>query len=164
MEKFEIHITGYSPDIISHLKEKELKGIIIDLLNKTGEIISTEYMSSIVKEFFNFDECKDWVENLVRELLDDNCKIQRVKIECPFYLHYVNQSEYIDSHFTPHDYNYPISKNIASGKLIATDREYSHEKYSDFKSKYDLNKNAETELCLFDTNANGDKHWFDLYK
>ncbi|MEO6303838.1 MAG: hypothetical protein ABIP51_11770 [Bacteroidia bacterium] len=161
MENFEIHITGSSPEIINNLRRREIKTIIIDLLKPSGEIVATEYMSSIVKEFFNIDECKKWVQGLVNSLLFDKIDITRIKIESPFYPHYVSQSLYIESHFITSSYDYPISRNVASNKLIATDREYDISKFNSFKDKY---INEEVELCLFDNNINGDKKWFDLYK
>lgn len=161
METFEIHITG-SKDINEQLDRLGIKNIIIDLLKPNYKVLRTEFMSSFISKHTNFEECKAYVDSIVAKL---TCEIIRVKIESPFYRHYIDKSLYIECHFEPKPNtatNHPISRNTRSGKLLATDRDYD-------KSRYDLFRivnylNGEIELCLYDTFVEEDKDWFDLYQ
>lgn len=157
MKTFEIHITG-EQGINEELSTMNIKNIIVELLYPNLTLFRTEYMSSFVKKFENFNQCKFYVQALLSQL---KSKIIRVKIESPFYEEYVSNSLYVESHFEPFNNIYPISKNKASGKLMATDREYNQSKYSNFISKW---KNNDIELCLYDSYVNEDFDWFRLYK
>ena len=56
MRKFEIHITGES-SIIGVLSILGVKTIVVDLLKPDGELLRTEYMSSYVRDYSDFDSC-----------------------------------------------------------------------------------------------------------
>lgn len=155
METFEIHITG-GQDIITLAKKLSLKTIVIELLNPDKSRFRTEYMTSHVAKFDNYQTCKDYVDDAAQKL----GSVVRTKIESPYYKHYVNQSVYIESHFDAIDSKYPISKNQNKDSLLATDREYRKENYEDFRRRY---KGVVVELCLFDSNVNEDLDWFKLY-
>lgn len=157
METFEIHITG-SKGINEELDALGVKNIIVDLLTPERELFRTEYMSSFILKVENYATAGIETFALVRKL---KTPIIRVKIETPYYEHYVDKSLYIESHFTPINNSLPVSRNVKSGKLMATDRCYYKESYCNFREKY---KNAEVELCLFDTFVEEDKDWFDLYQ
>lgn len=156
MEIFEIHITG-TESIIDLAKNVPIKTIIIDLLKPDKSYHRTEYMTSQVYKAENYQACKEYVDSIVPQLGEVN----RVKIECPYYEHYVNQSVYIESHFKASNSKYPISKNQNKDSFLATDREYNIENYGFFRRLY---KGVVVELCLYDSNIQEDKDWFDLYK
>ena len=156
MESFEIHITG-SSDINQQLDKLGIKNIIIDLLKPNKEVLRTEFMSSFISKHKNFDECKAYVNSLL-DLL--TCEIIRVKIESPYYGHYVEQSLYMESHLSPINNRLPISRNTRTNKLMATDRCYHKEQYPLFANYY---KMFEVELCLYDTFVEEDADWFKLY-
>lgn len=162
MKKFEIHITG-NYKIISVLKLLNLKSLIVELLNPTGEIFRTEYMSSFIKEYSDYTLCLKETMKLVEYLKQAGVNVIRVKIETPFYPEYVNMSQYIEAHFKPFKgvYDYPISRNKNSGKLMATAREYLVENYAKFRNKW---ADVELELCVFDSFISEDHDWFLLYK
>lgn len=156
MEIFEVHITG-DESILNHA---EVKTISIDLLRPDKSILRTEHMTSHVCKFENFNKCKSYVDQVTKKLLDSGTNIVRVKVECPYYKHYVDQSLYIESHFVDNGFKYPSSKNKNKHSILATKREYDHSKYEAFTKK---SKNEIIELCLYDTNVQEDKDWFDLY-
>jgi hypothetical protein len=105
-------------------------------------------------------------------LLSD-CNISRVKVECAPVEHLFNVSHYLEVHFETHiDLNQegsmishfshlPLSVNKISNKYIRTDREYDKRLYNKFIEKYQ--SFGDIELCIFDTNVNGDKKWFEAY-
>lgn len=156
MEIFEIHITG-TDSIIDMAKKIPIKTIIIDLLKPDKSYHRTEYMTSQVHKAENYQACKDYVDSIVPRLGE----LSRIKIECPYYKHYVNQSVYIESHFNAVGSEYPISKNKNKDSFLATDREYKIKNYGFFHRNY---KDVVVELCLYDTNVEEDKDWFDLYR
>ena len=159
MKKFEIHITGEKA-IIDEFQSIGINTINVDLLDLDLQMIRTEYMSSFMKEFETYTDCKKYVDNLVKSLKSE---VIRIKIESPVYKEYFEQSLYIESHFRPDTCNrkYPISRNQKSGNLMATDRTTIKIAYTDFIYKW---KNEQVELCLFDSFIEEDKDWFDLYK
>lgn len=156
MEIFEIHITG-DKEIINLANKLSLKTIVIDLLKPDKSHLRTEYMTSHAQKFNNCKDCKAFVDNAAKELGN----VVRIKIESPYYEHYVNQSVYIESHFKAVNSSYPMSKNQNKDSLLATDREYKIENYEFFRRKY---KGVVVELCLYDSNINEDLDWFNLYK
>lgn len=156
METFEIHITG-TKDIIPQLDRLGIKNIIIDLLKPNMKVLRTEFMSSFVSKHKNLLDCQRMVNSVIANL---SCDIIRVKIECPYYEHYKDQSLYLESHFKPFNKAYPIARNIKSFKEIATDRTYDKKDYDSFANKW---KKAEVEMCLVDNFIEEDKDWFDLY-
>ena len=156
METFEIHITG-EETINAELDKLGIKNIVVDLLKPNGDLLRTEYMSSFVVKKSSFIVCLNHVTYLLTQL---DSRIYRIKIESPFYRHYVDRSLYMEMHSTPTDNKLPISRNAKSKRLMATDRCYNKDKYQDFMEYY---KNQEIELCLYDTFVDEDKDWFDLY-
>lgn len=157
MKKFEIHITG-EKGINEELTAMNIKNIIVELLHPNYSLFRTEYMSSFIKGFENLTECQFFVHALVSQL---KTNIVRVKIESPYYEEYAKNSLYIESHFTPFNNLYPISRNQKSGNLMATDREYNPKKYQEFIEKW-IDKDV--ELCLYDSCVTEDFNWFELYK
>lgn len=164
MEKFEIHITG-SPEIIPLLKSWDIKTLHAELRNPKNYTIGVEYMSSFVKEFENYEACKNYTDDLVDKLLSEKIEIYRVKIECPyFYKHYREMSVYLECHFSfinLEDIPYcPFVFNVNSLKYVATERVYLKSEYDFFIERcLDENKNAEIEYCLFDDNIRHDDKW-----
>jgi len=156
MEIFEIHITG-TESIIDLAKKIPIKTIVIDLLKPDKSHHRTEYMTSQVHKAENYQACKDYVDSIVPQLGE----LHRVKIECPYYEHYVKQSVYIESHFSAVGSDYPISKNKNKSTFLGTDREYKIKNYGFFRRRY---KGVVVELCLYDSNVKEDQDWFDLYK
>lgn len=159
MSKFEIHITG-DEKINDVLTVLGIKNIIVDLYSPDMKLLKTEYMSSFVKEYESFEECYKRVYELVRVLVLQGIAIYRIKIESPYCKQYLNNALYIESHFRSENNQYPISINRKSKKVIGTDRTYNKAEYPKFKEKW---KDAEVELCLFDTNSKQDDKWLKLY-
>lgn len=156
LELFEIHITG-SPQIVEAIP---IKTIIIDLLRPDKSVLRTEYMTSAVARFENYEGCKAHVDELVGFLKEKDVDIYRVKIECPYYAHYERQSCYIESHFPTEQADYPISRNQRKTSILGTDRTYIQTEYDAFRKKWE---GQDIELCLYDTNVFEDKDWFDLW-
>lgn len=157
MEVFEIHITG-SHGINNELDSLGIKNIIVELLTPELKLMRTEYMSSFVIKKGSLLECKAFVDDLVNKL---KSQIIRVKIESPFYEHYIDNALYLESHFKPFNDAFPISRNARSKKLMATARTYEKTHYEAFKKEWE---NEDVEMCLVDTFVNEDKDWFDLYQ
>lgn len=163
METFEIHITGNQ----AILDVDWIKTIAIDLLKPDGSLLRSEYMTSAVMKFENYQKCLEEVNKIV-ERLKLITNIVRVKIECPFYAHYEKQSLYIESHFdvkTPTQY--PTSKNQKKTKLLGTERVYNdpandqmQSLYLHFRLKW---REAVNELCLYDSYVDEDSDWFSLW-
>lgn len=165
MEKFEIHITG-TENIISVLIELQVKSLHAEMRNPKNETIGVEYMSSFIKEFENYENCKKWVDIFVLQLQSKSVEICRVKIECPyFYNHYREQSVYLESHFPTTDFNkqYPFVYNVKSGKYVSTDRVYLKSEYDEFISKWEQVHHSEIEFCLFDDNIRHDNVWVQSF-
>lgn len=159
MEIFEIHITG-DKSILKNGNDLGIKTISIDLLQPDRNFHRTEYMTSHVHKCENFEICRKYVDDTVDKLRKAKTNIIRVKIECPYYEHYVNDSIYIESHFEDRNGRFPISKNQNKDFYLATDREYNRELYKNFTERY----NGEiVELCLFDSFVEEDLDWFSLY-
>jgi hypothetical protein len=163
MEIFEIHITG-DESIHRIAKKYDHKTIAIDLLRPDRSFIRTEHMTSLVLNYpfprESYKECKSLVDQIVLSYESDGLKITRVKIECPFYEHYVNQSLYIESHFETESTHYPISRNQKKTVCLATDREYDKDEYFMFKKQHE---GKELELCLYDTFPKEDIDWMCLF-
>lgn len=159
MEFFEIHITGDDGYICSVADQYGLKTIVIDLLRPDGSCLRTECMTSVVTKLADYAACKQYVDDLVDMFTHNGVKIVRVKIECPYYQHYVDQSLYLESHFESGDYKFATSRNQNKTKLLATERTYDKADYEDFCSRH-----VAVELCLYDTNVGEDADWFSCYK
>ena len=117
-------------------------------------------------KFEDYDKCKKWTDKLVSDLLDEEISILRVKIEVPYNHKYIFQSIYIEAHFIPKDWGFPVSKNVGSQKLLATAREYDNTKFASFNEKWKTDHSLmlpEIELCLFDSYVEEDKEWFKVY-
>lgn len=164
METFEIHITGSDEKIIDQLNTLGIKSIQVALLSPEGYIFRTEYMSSTVQKFKNVDECIKWVDGLTLMLEARGIKIVRKKIECPYYEHYLGRTLYMESHWKIENLNckFPISENLKSGKLMATDRTYNKDIFNWFLCEYNV-EDKEVEMCLLDTYISEDFDWFNFY-
>lgn len=169
MEIFEIHITG-DEKILNIGNELGLKTITIDLLKPNRSYHRTEYMTSQVHHAENYFECKAYVDDIVDKLVDKGVEIKRVKIECPYYKHYDYQSLYLELHYRAGCNTYPLSHTRGKDEdtYLCTVRTYDKGEYTTLLwnhtrgvvSKRDL----VIELCLYDTDVNEDKDWFDLYE
>lgn len=160
MKKYEIHITG-EEGINDILEILGVKNIIVELLTPDYELLRTEYMSSYVREYNEYETCLLSVLDLVDQIKYRGGKVIRVKIESPYYEEFTRQSIYMESHFNPENNIYPISRNRKSQKLMGTDREYDKTKYIEFKDRYE---GKEVEMCLYDTFVEEDSDWMNLYK
>ncbi len=159
MKTFEIHITGVNKNILMEFENKGIKTLHAQLLSPTEEIVGEEFMSSLIKKFETYEDCKLWVDELCSKIHTD---IRRVKIECPVYEEYIERSLYIETHFPTTNNLSPFVKNVRSSKLVSTEREYDKTKYKEFIEKYKDNK--EVELCLYDDYIREDFYWFNLFK
>jgi hypothetical protein len=158
IETFEIHITG-DKSILT--VAKPIKTIEVNLLKPDRSILRTEYMTSHVQHMASgFAGCKEYVNDIVKCLEFQGVNIVRVKIESPFYKHYVEQSLYIESHFEDDHFKLPTSQNPRHTMPVVTAREYEQRWFEPFMEHY---LPSVIELCLFDTNVDEDKDWFDLY-
>lgn len=163
MKLFEIHITGKDETILNYLNDKQLKGISIDLLTPDHTLLRTEHMSSLQQKFESYELCKNWVDELVSDMVSNNIEIVRIKIECPFYEEYASESVYVESHWrVPNDTTcgYPVSRNQGSNKCLATNRTYDKNTYSQF---IEQEKGRQVELCMYDSFIEEDYDWFKIY-
>lgn len=164
MEIFEIHITG-NEKIIEVAGQLGIKTIVIDLVKPDKSYFRTEYMTSHTYKCENYDECKKYVDDLVAKLTD--CGIIRVKIECPLYPQYKNQSLYFEVHYEAKTNLFPMSQNKGKDYYLCTAREYNKNRYDVLWRKHGAGwthpPHWVMELCLYDTNVEEDKDWFNLY-
>lgn len=159
MEIFEVHITG-DESILLTGQNRGMKTITVDLLKPDRSYLRSEYMTSHVCRFSDYKSCKEYIDREVIALKEAGTTIFRVKIESPYYSHYVNESLYIESHFEAKDNHYPISINRKKTNYLATDRTFKKEEYSEFVK---IHKDHELELCLYDSFPEEDRDWFQLY-
>lgn len=164
---FEIHITG-SLNIHNVCKTLGVKTIAVELLKPDGSILYIEDMTSFIFKGSEVD-MYERVLSLVGDLSRNRVVIDRIKVETPYvgYEHLIPKSKYMETHFKCGErivedelFILPTSRNIEKTSYLATDRVYDSSKYQDFYEKY---KDNELELCIFDSNVNQDKEWFDLY-
>lgn len=163
MKLFEIHITGKDKSILKEFEKLGLKTLYIMLLDNKLQNVGFEHMCCIQKKFKTYEECKQYVDNLLLKLKSE---IVRVKIESAYYKEYVDKAIYAETHYIPNEPGiYPTVRNIKSKKYVSTMRTYdkSHFETLRTKSKKHLN-NAEFELCLYDSNLNFDDYWLSFYK
>lgn len=166
MEIFEIHITG-DDKIIKAAQELGVKTIVLDLVKPDKSHHRTEYMTSDARSFHDYEECKVWVDDLVMRLRETGVEIIRVKIECPYYSHYKDKSLYFEVHYQGE--RGPMSRNHGKDYFLCTAREYDRSKYDALWQKHGgvflfaPPPHWTMELCLYDTNVEEDKDWFDLY-
>lgn len=161
MNPFEIHITGNFP-IIEELNRLYKKNITVALLTPTGEVHRIEYMSSFIQKYDTLGQAVDATHILVQHL--KSAEIIRVKIESPYDEYYTPMCLYIESHFLfDGKYDYPVSKNIASGKMMCTDRCYDKSQYGLVANKW-MKEDKEVEMCVYDSFQLEDEDWFALYK
>lgn len=166
-EIFEIHITG-NEKIIDAAKPLNLKTITLDLLKPDKSWLRTEYMTSQEHRCDSYDACKKYVDEVVEKLVNAGVEIHRVKIECPLYAKYREQSLYCEIHYRSDWNKFPLSKNRGKDYCLLTAREYDKAKYDKLwidhiSCKWREPPDCVTELCLYDSNVNEDKDWFDLY-
>lgn len=157
-ELFEIHITGDSTihDIGELFGDKTIQ---VALLRPDQSIIRVEHMTSMRVHYRSYTECLSYVG----QYQTDYRGFTRFKIECPAsYVHHLHNALYVESHFPAEDLNSPISRNVASGKLLGTNREYNPLKFEEFLKTQP--EGSEKEICLFDTNINQDKDWLDYWR
>lgn len=159
MEVFEVHITG-DESIHKAAKELNQKTIAIDLLRPDKSVLRAEHMTSLILKHESYKKCKAHVDEIVKQYESRRVPIIRVKIECPYYLHYRADSLYIESHFVSDEMFFPTSRNQRKAALLATDRQYGLERYQAFLEQ---NKSHELELCLYDSFVSEDLDWFQLY-
>jgi hypothetical protein len=158
---FEIHITG-DESVIENAKKLDMSHISIDLLKPDKSVLRREHMTSHVRSFKDYEDCKAYVDEKVEAFKTLGTEIYRVKIETLYYEEFVDRSCYIESHFIDVDKgNYPISRNARKTEILGTDREYDKAKYEEFRLKH---KGREVELCVYDTFVDEDKDWFLLFE
>lgn len=155
---FEIHITGDSSELNATLTDLGIKNIIVELLKPDNSVLRTEHMSSFVRNM-RYNEIHQFVLDLVTKLAKQH-NIIRVKIESPPILELFPMSLYVESHFIPRSNKYALSRNVKSGKLMGTDREYNKNEYQTFLDKW---QNEDCELCVFDSFKEEDFDWLSLY-
>lgn len=151
MEVFEVHITG-DEKIHEVSRRLGLKTISIDLLRPDRTVLRVEHMTSQIFKFENYEKCHAHVQNVVDQLLAADVDIERVKIECPDYKHYREQSLYMESHFQINEpKGYPTSKNQKIKKEYYDYnelRDYLQDKYNydewDYAGKYSKRKGVST--------------------
>jgi len=161
---FEIHMTG-DENIHEMAKKFSHKTIEVDLLDPNMDIMRTEHMTSIRKQYNGYEAC-------LKETLEwaEYYEPIRTKIECPPIWIFAEQAIYIECH-APYDPDKnkglrltPISRNAKSRKMLDTDRSYDKTKWLEFYLLYSQYKHVEIELCLYDNNMYEDKDWMDLYE
>jgi len=157
---FEIHIT-VNEFLIEVAKPLGHKLLILKLLDKDLNSLGIQFMTSIQKEFDSYDECLKWTLDTA-DKYRETVKVERVKIECPVYKDFIDQSLYIECHWKDIKPNntYHISQRIGQPAYLMTDRVYDKADYLKFyltHSKLD----RELELCLYDDNIRLDKDWID---
>jgi len=171
MKIFEIHITG-DETIRSIL---DYKTISIENLTPDGTILCIDHMTSHVIKRETAFEAVEETFRMMNFLKNKDISIERVKIECPFYEEYQQESIYIECHkilgckilkqLEPPNRNgrflLPTSRNKDNNKLMSTTRTYWKEDFENFRNQ---NKDHDVELCLVDTNIAHDSLWFSLYK
>jgi hypothetical protein len=169
MEIFEIHITG-DEKIIEAAQELGIKTIVLDLVKPDKSYFRTEYMTSHADSFQNYNKCKTWVDELVSKLTEAGVNIIRVKIECPYYPQYKDKSLYFEVHYESSTNAFPMSQNHGKDFYLCTAREYDRSKHDALWQKHGgifllaPPPHCTMELCLYDTNIEEDKDWFDLYE
>jgi len=161
MKLFEIHITGKDETILKEFEYLGLKTLSINLLDINHNIVGNEYMCCVQKKFKTYNECQDYVGNLLLKLKSE---IVRVKIESAYYKEYVDKAIYAETHYVLNKRSLqPTVYNIKSKKYVSTIRTYNK---LEFKNLINISKklNGEFELCLYDSNPNFDDYWLSFYK
>lgn len=161
---FEIHITTKT-DLI-HITSP-VNTIAIDLLKPNLEILRTEHMTNHSVKMSMFDICY-YVVGLEYCITNQKNKVQRVKLETAPFTDLFYKSLYIEAHFKPTDEEikqgiYPLSRNCNNNKILAIARELDKSKFGDFIKQWEK-RTEEIELCLFDSKAEQDDDWLNLYK
>lgn len=160
MKTFEVHITGETDKILKEFDALGIKNISVELLGKDRSTLRTEHMSSFTMKAIAYENCKVIVDEIVKQL---HANVIRLKIECPVYPEYIERSIYVESHFVDNEKrNFPLSRNVRSGKIMGTDRMYDKNFYDTFIEIW-KNEGAEVELCLYDDYIREDFDWFKLY-
>ena len=152
MKIFEVHITGDES-----IHSLGLKTIAVELLRPDYSVIRTEHMTSHVFKFPDFEMCLEHVNSISKRISN----IKRIKIECPFYECYREQSIYLESHFITKNNLFPISKNAKKEEIMGTSRVYSKDQYDKFMEMW---HGEITELCMYDTFVEEDADWLGLWE
>lgn len=161
MKLFEIHITGKSDLILKEFENLGLKTLKIILLDKQLQNVGFEHMCCIQKKFKTYEECQEYVDNLLLKLKSE---VVRVKIESAYYKEYLDKAIYAETHFTPYKPGkFPTVRNIKSKKYVSTFRTYN-KKYFEMLKNSSVSKRGEFELCLYDSNPKFDDYWLSFYK
>lgn len=168
---FEIHITA-DKSIHETARQIGFKTISVDLLAPDLSLLRTEHMTSHVQKFESYIECCQFVIKSSEKLHEAGSKLVRIKIECPSYVHTLEETSiYIESHWHtamhtpsfPKDIKHPISRSQHKPNLLSTARTYDKSKYAEWKNKSWGTKQI-VELCLFDSFVEEDFDWFKLYE
>lgn len=160
----EIHITTKT-DLIH--RTSPVNTITIDLLKPNLEILRTEHMTNHSVKMSLLDICY-YVMGIEYYLRFTKNKIERVKLETAPFVDLFYKSLYIEAHFKPTDEEikqgiYPLSRNCNNNKMLAIARELDKNKFGDFIKQWEK-RTEEIELCLFDSKAEQDDDWLNLYK
>lgn len=159
METFEVHVTG-GEAIHEAAGRLKVKTISVELLTPDLKPLRIEHMTSQVMICASFDECMELVRDMVKGL-GAASDVRRVKVECPWYDHYVGRSLYLESHFDVDAPTHPVSRNVRKSQLMGTDRTYDHAEYAAFRERW---KGETLELALYDTYVAEDADWLGLWK
>jgi hypothetical protein len=159
MEIFDIHITG-DPTIHVAATDLGFKTITFDLLRPDGSVLRTEHMTSSAMKIKNFRQCLVKVKDTADLLRNLGVEVSRVKIESPYYPHYVKRSLYMECHYEADDFRHPTSRNKKKTTLSATDRIWDRNSYDVFASR---NFGKDIEICLYDDFPEKDADWFEAY-
>lgn len=157
---YEIHVTG-DESIIENANKLGWKTIEIDLLKPDGSVLRREYMTSEIRKYKSLTNAFDDLILLTSNLHIMGTTVIRSKIEAPPYPYLSPLAFYLESHFETNSNEYPISRNSKKTKILATDREYNPDNFNAFIEKY---KGRELEICLYDSDVNEDKDWFNLWE
>ena len=111
-EVFEIHITG---DEAILTEAVPIKTISVHLLRPDGRLLRTEHMTSHVCRLSDAENAIGYAEDIRYALDIKGVSIYRVKVECPYYEHYVDRAIYIESHFQADNFELPVSRNARKG-------------------------------------------------
>ncbi len=176
MPNYEIHVTGPKRWVTGINQELEPFGtgvpiLGIHLLDSEGQANAGEDWMTAEKASFNsHQDAYSYLKKFLgisERSSAFNQTFYRRKIEVQ-YQEGMDLSKYlyVETHFpvTPEEapnIGLPISRNILTGKLIATDRVYDPGQFQNFVDKYKDNK---VELCLFDSNVRHDDHWIEVPK
>ena len=158
---FEIHITGKTDDI--H-KLSFVNTISIELLRPDLSVMRVEHMTNHEVKM-SYPDAFVYCYGLQAILRDAGCKLIRTKIETAPFSEMFDRALYAECHFKASSdelKKYPLSRNLKTGKLLGTAKEYKRESFEEFIKKWE-GVTEEIELCIFDSNKESDNDWMELY-